>query len=267
MLRTPSLLLVASLASAIAFEAGAQTALPGYAAGTARYRIVTTVSATQGAMLQAQTSESKTEEVHTVVLTKSGTGFSQAMTFDSASFTSNPPAPSPDAAALQGLRYTATMASDGKVTTSTVTDKSGAAAAPELADMMRSFLPRLKEGAAVGATWSDSSVRVRRQNAADVTTNLISNFKLVGDTLMSGAHAWKITAESSGKVSGAGNQQGADYTINGTVTGHGTIVISAAGVLLDAQLLNDVNMVVDVPMASMQIPIVQKQTTTITKLP
>lgn len=265
--RSHSLALAATVAALIAAPLAAQTTLPAYAPGTARYRLVTTINATQVAMGQTQNSESRGEEVHTVTITKAGDGLAQTMTFDSATTTSNPPVPAPDVAALTALKYTATMGADGKVSTSTVSDKSGAPAPAELASLMRSFLPRIKPGAKVGDTWTDSSSQSRRQNGADVTNTLNTSFTLAGDTTVAGAKAWKINATSSGKLSGAGNQQGADYTLNGTVSGRGTLVVSTTGVFLGGNLASDVNMTIDVPMASIQIPVTQKQTTTISKLP
>jgi hypothetical protein len=263
---TPSLVCIASLAALVAAPLRAQGALPAYGTGSVRYRVVNVVKSTQTAMGQTQEVGSTSDQVSTVVIAKAGSGLTQTMTVDSASFTSTPPSPSPDAEIL-GLKFTATMGADGKVVSSVITDKTGAATTGVAATALRSFLPRLKVGATTGATWVDTSTTVRKQNGADVTTTITTTFTLVGDTTVAGAHAWKITSASTGKLSGAGTQQGADYTISGLIVGHGTIVIGAGATMLGAELMSDGNLLVDVPMAGMQIPIAQKQMTTITKLP
>ena len=262
-----SLALVPAVTAILAPSAAAQGPLPGYGPGTARYRVVTETKASQTLMGQTQESQLRAQQVNTVVVTKAGDALTQVLTTDSASFSSEPAAPTPDAAELLGLKLTANMGVNGKVSTSSVSDKTGAANTSASATLLRSFLPRLKVGAVAGATWSDTSTSTRKQNGADVTTELTTNYTLVGDTTVSGAHAWKITSASTGKLSGAGNQQGADFTITGTIVAHGILVIGAGATLLGAQINSDVNMLADIPMASMQIPIMQKQITTVTKLP
>lgn len=165
------------------------------------------------------------------------------------------------------MKLTGAMALDGHVSNSKVLDKSGNPTDSPLAANMRSFMPRLKVGGTPGSTWSDTTNTTRPQGNGTVTTAIVNNFTLVGDTTVAGVKGWKVVAVSEGTLSGNGNQQGADFTIKGTINGGGTFVVGAGGALISADLASNINMMVDVPMAGMQIPITQKQTTAIARIP
>ncbi len=264
---TRSVAVLVSLTALIAPSLAAQSSLQGYSPVSARYQMLVTGQSSQIMMGEAQVSDSKSVQVATVIISKAGTALTQVMTLDSVTASSTSPVPMPDASSAIGMKFTGAMDVDGKIATSAVTDKMGATSTSPFAANMRSFLPRLKVGATAGSSWVDSVTSVTKRNGADVTTRTVTTYTLAGDTTVAGARAWKIASTSSGKLTGSGNQQGADFTIGGTVTGHGTFVISLAGVLFGVDLVSDVNMMVEVPMASMTFPIIQKQTTKINKLP
>ena len=256
-----------SLSAVLATPLAAQSSLQGYGPVSARYRMVITGQSSQIMMGETQVFDSRSDQVATVVIAKVGSVLTQVMTLDSVAMSSTSPVPTPDVSSAIGMKLTGTMDLDGKVATSAVTDKMGTTSTSQFATNMRSFLPRLKIGATSGTSWVDSATSITKQNGADVTTKTVTTYTVAGDTTVAGARAWKIASMSTGKVTGSGNQQGADFTIGGSVTSHGTFVISLAGVFLGADLVSDVNMIVEVPMASMTIPTTQKQTTKISKLP
>jgi hypothetical protein len=132
---------------------------------------------------------------------------------------------------------------------------------------MRSPLPRLRVGAAKGATWVDSIKTNGRQGDAAITSEGVVNYTLAGDTVVAGTAAWKIVGLSATKVTGKGNQGGADFTITGTVKGTITSVVSAAGVLLGQVSESDSTLSVVVEMAGMTIPITQHGTVKVERLP
>ena len=265
--RTQVFAIVTSLTVLVAPPLAAQSSLPGYTPVSARYRMLTTGQSSQIMMGETQVSDSRSDQVATLVISKAGSMLTQVMTLESVAASSTAPVPMPDVSSAIGMKFTGTMDIDGKVATSAVTDKMGATSTSPFATNMRSFLPRIKVGATSGSSWLDSATTVTKQNGADVTTTTVITYTLSGDTTVAGAKAWKIASTSTGKVTGTGNQQGADFTIGGTISGHGIMVISLAGVLLGVDTASDVNMIVEVPMASMTIPITQKQTTKISKLP
>ncbi len=247
--------------------ASAQAPMPGYGPFTGRYRVVSRTHQTQVQMGQTQEFENSSSEVSTIVVAKSGAALSLSMRTDSASATTTAPVPAPDVSVLVGATFAGAMGFDGQVTGSTVTDKGGKPLDSPLATAMKSFLPKLKVGATVGSSWDDSTSTSAMQNGTSVTTKTVVTYTLAGDTTIAGTKHWKLGTVSSGTLDGTGNQSGADYTLKGTITGQGMLVVGAGGVLVGADNTNEVKMIVDVPMAGMQIPITQKSTRTIARIP
>ncbi len=253
-------------ACSAASELSAQSPLPGYGPTSSRYRVEVVTKQTQVQMGQSMEFTTTSNQLMRLSVTKSGDALSLSMTTDSASATASAPAPTPDVSGLIGATITGGMSADGHMATSTVTDKAGKPMDPSMALSMRSFLPRLKVGAARGTSWSDTVSTKGNQNGAEVTTVSITSYTLAGDTTVAGARGWKLTSTSMGTIDGAGNMGGADFTIKGAMTGQGTMVIGAGGVFAGGGNTIEIKMTVDVPAASMQIPITQQTTKTYTRL-
>lgn len=251
----------------IAAPAVAQTALGPYAPASARYRITASTKTSQNMMGQVQEFETSTNQLLSLSVARDGDALTLTMTLDSATITTTSPEPAPDLGDAIGMKYTGSMALDGKVASSTVTDKTGAPSKSQFAGNMRSILPRLKLGATSGATWVDSSTVVTKQNDSEVTTTTVVTFTLAGDTTVAGMKAWKVGGASAGNLTGTGNRMGTDYAITGDVKGVSTSLVSVTGILLGITSDSDSNLTVTVESAGMTIPIVQKTTTKVEKLP
>jgi hypothetical protein len=262
-IRSVGLMLAASLAAPL----GAQAPLSGYTPYSGRYRVQVSTSVSQVVQGQSMDSQTSADQLTSLAIAKEGSGLALTITLDSVTSTVSGAAPPSDPAGAIGLKFTGTMALDGHVLTSNVTDKAGNPTESPFAANLRSFLPRLKVGATPGATWTDTVTTTRPQNGGTVTTVIINTYTLVGDTAVAGAKDWKLASVATGTVSGTGNQGGADYTIKGNINGSGTLVVGAGGALRAADLASNASMTVDVPMAGMQIPITQKQTTKISRVP
>ncbi|MCC6243601.1 MAG: hypothetical protein IT353_12220, partial [Gemmatimonadaceae bacterium] len=206
----------------------AQTGLPAYAPSKERYRLESNVKTAQTMMGQTQEASVSSSQVSTMAIVKGGTALSLTMTIDSASVTASVtaagPAPAPDMSAIIGSVFAGSMAADGQVSGSTVTDKAGKPMEGPLASGIRSFLPRLKVGATTGAAWSDTNTTKGLVNGANVNTMRIVSYTVAGDTTVAGVRGWKITATNTGTVEGSGSQGGAEFTMKGTIGGGGTYV-------------------------------------------
>jgi hypothetical protein len=189
------------------------------------------------------------------------------MTLDSATVSTTAPTPVPDLSEAIGLKFVGSMTFDGKINSSQVTDKTGVPSTSQFAANMKSMLPRLRLGAAKGATWVDSVASTGKQGDADVTAESVLNFTLAGDTVVAGTTAWKIVSVSATKVNGKGSRMGADYTIAGDVKGTTTSIVSTAGAFLGQLSETDSNLTVSVEAAGMTIPIVQHATSKVEKVP
>jgi hypothetical protein len=255
------------LAAVLAAPLGAQSPLPAYMPQQAQYRVKVSSHSVQVAMGQTQEAETTVNQLVTVAIAKEGAGLALTMTLDSITQTSTAPVPPLDVSEAIGITLKGGIAPDGHVATSVVTDKTGSPSKLPMAENMRSFLPRLKVGATVGATWADTSNTTRPQGGGTVTTMVITTYTFAGDTTVAGVKHWKINTAAVGTVNGTGNQSGADFTIKGNLTGDGTVVVGTGGALVGSASTNNATLTVDVPMANMQIPITQKETRTITRMP
>ena len=256
-----------AVALCVAAPLAAQVPLSGYTPFSSRYRVVSSMQISQVMQGQSMDSEMSSNQLNSLVLAKDGGALALTITLDSITATSTGAAPPADPNAAVGLKFTGKMAPDGHVVSSTVTDKSGNPSDSPFAASLRSFLPRLKVGATAGMTWADTTTTSRPQNGGTVTTVITTVYTLVGDTTVGTAKDWKLASVATGTVSGTGNQGGADYTIKGNINGTGTLIVGAGGALRGADLASDAKMTIDVPIAGMQIPVTQKQTMKITRVP
>jgi len=245
----------------------AQGTLGVYAPAAAKYRVTSTQKTSQTMMGQAQDFETTSNQLFSIAVTRAGEALSLTMTLDSATVTTNAPTGAPDLSEAIGLKFVGRMTLDGKIDSSQVTDKTGAPSTSQYAVNMKSILPRLRIGAAKGATWIDSVTSVGKQGDADVTAESVLNFTLAGDTVLAGTTAWKIVSVSVTKVIGKGSRTGADYTITGDVKGTTTSVVSTAGAFLGQFSETDSNLTVNVEAAGMTIPIVQHSTSKVDRVP
>lgn len=245
----------------------AQGALGGYAPSNAKYRVVSIQKTSQTMMGQAQDFEATSSQLISLAVSKAGDALTLTMTLDTATVTTTAPAPAPDLSEAIGLKFVGTMAPDGKVASSQVTDKTGAVSTSQYAGNMKSILPRLRIGAVKGATWTDSTSSTGKEGDATVTAESIVNSTLAGDTVVSGTTAWKIVSTSATKVTGKGNRMGSDYTISGDVKGTTTSVVSVGGVLLGELSESDSNLTVNVETAGITIPILQHATVKVDRVP
>ena len=253
--------------SFIVAPVAAQTALGSYAPVVAKYHISSKGKTSQVMMGQAQEFETTSNQLLSLAVTKAGDALSLTMTLDSATVTSGAPTGAPDMSSAIGMKFIGAMALDGKVASSQVLDKSGVVSTSDFASNLRSILPRLRIGATKGMVWVDSFTVLGKQGDADLTSESVVNYTLTGDTVVAGTKAWKVVGLSATKISGKGSRMGSDYTIDGTVKGVTTAVVSTAGILLAQFNESDTNLSVNVPAAQMTIPIVQHGTVQVDKLP
>jgi hypothetical protein len=256
--------LLASLTLA-SVAAGAQ-GLPGYAPSKATYRVTNTVATMQNMMGNVQMTEATTHQLVTIAVTKDANALKLVMSLDSATTTSsNPMAPSPDMSELLGMTLTGPMTPDGKVEKFEVAAKGGGAVTSPLGAAFRPLLPKLKVGAKLGDSWSDSSTTSQKQNGADVQTTTLSTATYAGDTTIAGVKGHTITVAATAKLSGSGNQMGADFSLSGTSRSTTTVVLGADGVLIGLRSDGSSDIMVDVPQANMSIPMQMKNTTVMGK--
>ena len=126
----------------------------------------------------------------------------------------------------------------------------------------RSFLVRFPSAAVKpGLAWTDTTELKNSANGADLTTQVISTNKVVGDTTVNGEKAWKVQRTAAITTSGSGSQGGQAFVIEGKGTGTSTEYVSVKGVYLGSNGSQNADMTISVPGAGMTIPMTRVATT------
>lgn len=236
--------------------AAAQDVKFAYAPGTAKYKVTSNTKQAQEAMGQKQEFEVSAEQRLTLTTSGRGEAVNFSLRLDTLVVNATGPTPPLDLTKIVGATYAGTMNEQGKVSKGDITVPNGGdAAAPQFQGLKR-FVPALRPGLKIGSTWSDSSTNSFQQAGAQVNNTTISNFRIERDTTIGGEAAWIVSYTSDAKINGKGNQQGADFVIDGTGKGTGMHFLGKKGTYLGRTDTEESNMTVTVEAAGLVIPIV-----------
>lgn len=265
--RSGSLARRALLAGVIAFPAIASAQLPGYSPSTGKYRVDTQIKIAQSMMGQTQEFDNASKQLLSVALAGSAPSMDLTIVLDSMSSTSSAPGGAPDVSALLGLKLTGKMNPTGAVSGEKAVDKAGAEPQGPVAASLKTLFPRLKVGAKVGETWVDTSTTKANQNGIETTTTTVTTYTYAGDSTVAGGKTAKVTAVSVAKVAGKGNAQGQDLSLEGETKSNSTYLVAPAGTFVGGTSSVDAALNVTVEAMGMVIPITQKGTTKIERVP
>lgn len=243
---------------------GAQESKLWYTPGTAQYRITTATTTSQEMQGQKQEFSLNSEQKVSVTVGKANKD-SLPLSIVLDSIVQNTTAPgAPDVTKLVGMKLDGTMSPQGKLYASSVKTMDGADAVNQASEGMKRFLPRLPAMIRNGASWIDTvDVTLPTANGAEVHRSAIVTYTVMGDTAIGGQKAWKIAIDSKAKITGKGNQMGADFTIDGGSAGKGMTYVSPNGWFVGVDAQETQELTVTVEAAGMVIPVV---TTTRTKI-
>ena len=248
-----------------------------YKAGTQRYRLDQTLSQTQEVQGQTMDLSLTSAQFLTVAAAAQGGGLGLTYTIDSVRF--DEPTGSAaamagggaaqraaQAEALTGKQVVATVSALGAVSSIAAADTTDAAAR-SVAPGFRTFLVAFPNAAVkAGMTWTDTVKATMNNMGIDVTSTAINTYTVTGDTTAYGRKAWKVEHTGALTLSGMGNTQGSDVVLSGSGTSTGTSLIAVDGVYLGGATDQTQTMTVEVPAASMSIPITNKVATRISPL-
>lgn len=186
--------------------------------------------------------------------------FDLTMVLDSISATSTSPQPMPDNSALMGLKIIGKMGPNGAVTDEKAMDKAGVDPKTPVSQSLKSLLPKLQPGAKIGDAWKDSSTTKGSQGGIETTTITLTSYKYEGDSTVAGTKYAKVSSLADAKVSGKGNAQGQDLSLEGTSKTTSVYLIAPSGAFQGgtSQFQADLNVTVEA--MGMVIPITQKGT-------
>jgi hypothetical protein len=269
---------LAAVLAALAVAGSTAAAQPfAYKPGAQRYRVDQTVATTQTVQGMTQNAESSTSQFLSMELTPGTDGLGVTFVIDSVlvmkpdSGAATSPAQAQATAqaedvakALKGRRVVGVVSPLGRVRDLAVAD-TVVPNAQQLANGFKAFLvPFPKADVKAGMTWTDTtSNEFKNMSGMDGTTKSIMTYTVVGDTMVHGQRAWRIQQKGTLTMSGVGAAQGTDVSLAGTGTMAGEVVIGRDGVYLGGNMEQQQSLTVDVPAASMTIPIQNKVTTRI----
>lgn len=258
---------VAVLLLLAAGTAGAQESKLSYTPGTAQYKVTTTTSTTQEMQGQKQEFSLNSEQKVSVTVGKANKdSVPLSIVLDSIVQQTTAPG-APDVSKLVGMKLDGVMSPQGKVYSSTVKTADGAEAMSQASEGMKRFLPRLPASIKTGLTWTDTSeAKIPTGNGAEITRNAIMTYTVKGDTMIAGQKAWKIELDSKAKLTGKGNQMGADFTIDGGSAGKGMTYISPNGWFVGLDASENQELTVTVEAAGMIIPVTTTTKTRVERL-
>ena len=259
MIRRLSLALVAALA--LPFAAKAQDVKLTYAPQSSKFVLSSKTKVAQEMMGQKQEGESTSEQKYSLTATAKGTGqLDYTLALDTMSATSSM-GPAPDISKMIGIKFAGVIGINGKYVSGDVTVPVGGDIKSPQAAAMKTFLPMLPPSVKVGGMWSDTVIAtVAQANGAELKNTTVYAYTLAGDTAVDGAKAWKIAVTSATTITGKGNMQGQDFSIDGTSKGNGMALISKEGVLLGREGSEESALTVTVDAMGMVIPITQSST-------
>lgn len=245
----------ASMLFALAATAHAQDL--SYAPGTFTYRMNTALHQKQDMMGQIQETNRKASQVLTVKLDRKAQdtlGF--AITVDS----SQTDAPEMQAALakLVGKTVTGTVSPRGKVL-SFVAPTDSTTMESEFRSV-RQFFVRFPEKASRGASVVDTVSDSFDAQGLKIQQEMVMTSTVAGDTTIGGEKATILERTGTVAMTGKGQQNGNELTLDGTGTVTGKLYVSTKGGILGGTMENSSLINVALPAMNVTIPITQNST-------
>jgi hypothetical protein len=232
-----------------------------YAPGSARYHIISVVTRSQEMGGQKAEIKITNEQQLSVKLAEHGKDtLDFAYTVDSSDVVSEPPITLPDVSKLVGTSVTGLMSRHGKVYELTSNAADSDANAKNLVEGMRSFLLALPEDAAVGSSWTDTTINSISGQAGNLAMSTITTSTVVGDTTFHGHKAWRVQRSSILEIQGKQSQAGQELQVEGSGTGNGTHYLGVDGKYLGSSATQRMSMQITIPSTGQTVPVTQAVT-------
>lgn len=264
MTRLTRALAVASTLGALSAAAlPAQDAI-NYAPGAARYHLISVITRSQEQGGQTAEFRITNEQQVSVEISEHGRDtLDFAYTLDSSRVESDPPVQLPDVSKLVGTRVQGSMSPSGKVYAVTSSAAEDDADAMNLVEGMSKFLLPLPEDAAVGSSWTDTTVNSVKREGNNLDMSSVTTSRVLDDTTYNGQKAWRVQRTSVLSLQGKQSQAGQELQVEGEGRGSGMYYLSRAGVYLGSTATQSMNMRITLPATGETVPVKQAVTSTV----
>ena len=226
-----------------------------YSASTTRYRVTTTTKGSQTSPMGSQDFEVSAKQQLTVSLAKPAKDTVIAtMTLDSLSIESSQ-GPQ-DLTRLLGSKFVTLLSPTGKFYSSRTTASND----PMLAQVIESaarFLPVYRRDLKAGLVWSDTISGKVNQQGMEVDRTIISDYKVLDDTTVSGEKAFKVSRRAIVQAAGSGSNQGQPIALESTTNSDGVFFLGSKGVYLGGRQHDDINVKVSILAQNAEVNIKQ----------
>jgi hypothetical protein len=256
--------LVAALCFAPSVSVGAQDFV--YAAGTARYRIdfkSTGTSETKG--LRHHVGLDAVQHVTATLSERAKDTLALSLTIDSAKIVSSA-AGEVDARPMLGVAVKALLSPTGRVYASEPLGFPAQQAFEAAGTALLRFLPELPARAGVGITWHDTTADSLTQMGMLIRRKLVSDYKVLADTLIGSDSAWLLERRAQTTLSGSGSGMGSSLVLEGSGRGSGTILVSKSGRFLSSEFTEELTSKLTIASSGQEVAGSQRQRTVTTLL-
>lgn len=246
-----ALLLVAPLMAAPIRAQGLE-----YSAGTTRYRLSTTTKGNQTTPMGSQDFQVDATQQLTVNIAKQAKDTMVAtVTLDS--ITVKSPQGSQDLSKLLGTKFVSYLSPTGKLYSSRTAEGADPMVA-QVTESVSRFLPTYRSDLKAGSVWSDTTTGKVTQQGMELDRTIIANYRVLGDTTVSGQKAFKIERVSTVKAAGSGTTQGTPVSLESATTSNAVFFLTPKGVYLGGTQNDDINMKITILAQGAEISIKQK---------
>ncbi len=201
----------------------------------------------------------------TVVAQDTSGGRTIDITLDSMNVDSASQLPQSMADSAKGSNWHGLLAPNGKISGLKSTSKSTATG--QLDGLLSLLFPRVKVGAKVGDSWSDTTDTQTDNDGSSISVRTVTNYSASGNETRNGTKALRIDAAFSSSRTGTINNPQGQMTLDGTGVGKGTYLLGPDGRLLSSESTDNGDLSVVVPQAPQPIPIKASNNVKITLLP
>lgn len=251
-----TLLLAAPLAAAPLRAQGVE-----YSAGTMHYRLSTLTKGSQTSPMGNQDFQVDAKQLLTVNLARPAKDTVVAtVTLDSLNIESSQG--KQDMSRLLGSKFVTYISPTGKL----YSTKAPEGADPILSQVTESvarFLPSYRANLRAGLVWADTIADKVNQQGMELNRTVVSNYKVLGDTTVSGMKAFRISRLSKVKAAGSGTTQGQPISVESATTSDGVFFLSQKGVYLGGRQNDDIDVKVTILAQGAEINVKQSATSTI----
>lgn len=199
-----------------------------YAPGTSTYDASVVTKMTREIAGQRMDSEITQHQRLTVAITDApGDTLRIGVTIDTATVRSE--TGHENVAELIGLTVEGKISPVGEVYSSALVGAELGPAGAVIATELAKILPRMRRDLRVGLAWTDTIAEQVDMLGLPIRRRTIMTSRVVGDTTVAGERAWRVDRQADVSFSGEGRLQGQQFTLSGSSTATGQIVVGRSG--------------------------------------